>query len=63
LTVGRKCHNLFYQFLYRVRAYSPGGDLMLLNWTDLIVKLLSGVLVVGFVVYLIYSQLFTKRKK
>ena len=36
---------------------------MLLNWTDLIVKLLSGVLVVGFVVYLIYSQLFTKRKK
>lgn len=36
---------------------------MLLRWTDLIVKLLSGVLVVGFVAYLIYSQLFTKRKK
>jgi len=36
---------------------------MLVQWTDLIVKLLSGLLVVVFVGFLIYSQIKAKRKK
>jgi hypothetical protein len=34
-----------------------------IRWVDLIVKLLGGLLIVGFVAFLLYSQITAKRKK